>query len=320
MLTSHSSKDFLRFADLVGSSFSQKSKAFAIEKSELCTWRSLVAVFYNYSVIVIATLFGVKLNHPAAYVFLILIIAARQHGLLILIHEAVHGLLSKNKKVNFFIADLFCALPLGVNLWGYRENHLAHHNYLNQEADPDWTRKKKSDWNFPTSKKKLAQLFLMEIFYQFPKGRFLRIWNFLFKVKHPMKYRILIYSFYLLSGVCIYQLNLGVEFVLYWIVPLWFFLPGIFLVRSIAEHFGLTYEHELNSSRNVEASFMNSIFIPHNAGYHLTHHLYPQVPFYHIKELTDFLTNSESYKELSSTNDGYLFGKKTLLMQVLKKS
>ena len=90
-----------------------------------------------------------------AYPLAILIIAARQHALAILMHEASHYLASPDRRINEWLGSLLCAAPLLVNMQNYRRAHLAHHSHLNTERDPDWQRKTSSEqerkfWDFPT--------------------------------------------------------------------------------------------------------------------------------------------------------------------------
>ena len=61
--------------------------------------------------------------YPLAVIF----IGARLLALGLIMHEATHQLISKNKVVNDWLAELFCAWPLLISMRSYKVKHLAHH-------------------------------------------------------------------------------------------------------------------------------------------------------------------------------------------------
>jgi len=81
-------------------------------------------------------------------------------------------------------------------------------------------------------------------------------------------------------------------------------------IRSVAEHFGeLAYDHLLTSTRTVKVNWLEQFFIaPHNVGYHLEHHLYPGVPFYHLPKLHELLMEDAEYSGKAHLTQGYLSG------------
>ena len=81
-------------------------------------------------------------------------------------------------------------------------------------------------------------------------------------------------------------------------------------IRSVAEHFGeLAYEDDLSASRTVKPALLERFFIaPHQVGYHLEHHLYPGVPFYHLPKLHQLLMKQKKYQEKAHITNGYVRG------------
>src|SRR5262249_18038536 len=75
--------------------------------------------------------------NPLTYIAAVMIIGARQLGLAILMHDAAHGALHANAKVNDWLAQWLCAGPVGADLARYRPYHLQHHRYTEQPEDPD---------------------------------------------------------------------------------------------------------------------------------------------------------------------------------------
>ena len=66
-----------------------------------------------------------------------MVIGTRQLGLAILMHDAAHGLLFDNRRLNEWVATWLCAAPVFTSLQLYRPYHLTHHRHTQQAEDPD---------------------------------------------------------------------------------------------------------------------------------------------------------------------------------------
>ncbi|HEY5289943.1 MAG TPA: fatty acid desaturase, partial [Caulobacteraceae bacterium] len=94
-------------------------------------WKGLALVAHCWAVIGAATL--IALVWPITIPIAVVVIGARQLGLAILLHDAAHGVLHPNPKVNDWVAEWVCGGPLIA----YRNYHLQHHKYAQQAEDPD---------------------------------------------------------------------------------------------------------------------------------------------------------------------------------------
>ena len=117
-------------------------------------------------------------------------------------------------------------------------------------------------------------------------------------------------SFYIVLFTVLTVAGLWKYYLLFWIVP---YLSTFFMfqyIRSVAEHFGeLAYDHLLTSTRSVKATLIEQFFLaPHNVGYHLEHHLYPGVPFYHLPKLHNLLMEDADYNDKAHITQGYVKG------------
>ncbi|HSI87006.1 MAG TPA: fatty acid desaturase, partial [Candidatus Methylacidiphilales bacterium] len=65
-----------------------------------------------------------------------LLAAASLHGISLFTHEAVHGTLCENVKLNYALGAV-CAWPVLQNFSAYRVLHLDHHAHLGDDGDPD---------------------------------------------------------------------------------------------------------------------------------------------------------------------------------------
>ena len=84
------------------------------------------------------------------YLLTVAFIGARQHALLILMHDGVHYRLFRDRRLNDWTAEIILAWPNLISARAYRRNHFAHHRYLNTAQDPDWARRQGDlSWVFP---------------------------------------------------------------------------------------------------------------------------------------------------------------------------
>lgn len=68
-----------------------------------------------------------------------IIMGGVQHRLAAIAHEASHYTLLKNKIMNDLVGDWLCLFPLMSSVQLYRLNHMAHHQFVNDETfDPDY--------------------------------------------------------------------------------------------------------------------------------------------------------------------------------------
>ncbi len=278
-------------------------------------FRHGAAVLLNWGLIFIGIFAAEYFQSPFSYVGAVILIGARMHGLGILVHEAAHYRFLKNRYWNDLLTNLTATYFIFTTVDTYRKNHLAHHQHLNSDNDPDWVAKLgKGAYTFPKSRlefllRVLSYLFLyqgiLDAFW------FLKRFGGKKKATDPAKdnkwiqlgFNAILFTALTVFGGWKYYL-------LYWIVP---YLSTFFMfqyIRSVAEHFGdLAYEHDLNSTRSVKPNWLESFFIaPHNVGYHLEHHLYPGVPFYHLPELHRMLMELPDYSSAAHITQGYTTG------------
>jgi len=302
---------------------------------KLSAWRFGWAVACNYLVIaavvvavtaVIPELFTLSWPATIASVCLaglagVLIIATRQHALLVLMHEGAHRTVSNNRAVNDFLSDLFCGAPLLVSMRSYRSDHLTHHQHLNTSDDPDWCRKttdqqQRSQWLFPTTQPlplMLAKLYTYSVTYLLqslaanrastttPTG----IAQPELQPSNKTLGRLRL-GLYIAVATVLTITNAWIGFVVFWLVPMLLVLPLIMRIRSIAEHFALRHNHPLRQSRTVRAGLLERALIaPHHIGLHIDHHLLASVPFYNLPALHRLLLECPYYAKNAHLNDGY---------------
>ncbi len=253
-----------------------------------------------------------------------MVIASRQHALLILMHDTAHTLAFRRSTINDAIGELLCAGPLFISMFTYRRDHLAHHKWTNESEDPDWRFKledpqERPYWLFPRNDRSVLY--------------WLKLWAhavvFSFKILggnlkgarnkaglNPLAKRLVQarLASYVVLAIVLTVFGLWIDYLLFWVLPAFTVLPFMLRLRSIAEHFGLSYETELTETRTVKfrSRAEQFMFAPHNVSFHLDHHLYSAVPFYRATDLHALLEKDPAYKNGAHINDGYFIGARTL--------
>ncbi len=284
------------------------------ELSQLNPYRSMLQIGLEWIGITAIVVITDRFWSLPLYILAVLLIGGRQHALGVLMHEGAHKRLLKSHRLNDLVGNLFCAWPILSTVEGYRRTHFAHHRETNTDSDPDWLLKKnKPDWKFPKTWPGLVWLFirdvtamntleLVQIFRRYgnsPKSR-----NTSAQSSGRGYYRLI---YYLLAAVLLTVFSCWWEFLLFWIVPFLTTFKAFIRWRSIAEHFGVEYDHILRQSRTTYPGLLGRLMVgPIYINYHIEHHLYPSVPFYNMPKLHQALIdNTEFRNNAHITKNGY---------------
>lgn len=241
--------------------------------------------------VIIAAIAGFILwPNAVSFIAAFLIIGSRQHGLAVLMHEAAHGILFKNRTLNDLAGQYLLAAPYGADMYSYRRYHLKHHRYAQSENDPDLPLSVK----YPLSRASMTRKLLRDMFgltyirlrlaaLNANKGRGKPDGIEAFEKSSmwpTLIANVIIFGGFLAIGHP--WLFLGL-----WLLPLvtWFFV--IIRIRNIAEHAVTTRDdNPLTHARTTRAGWLARIFLaPYWVNYHIEHHAYMYVPCYRFKAL-----------------------------------
>lgn len=274
--------------------------------------QALILIWIEIAALIVAARF--LLPHEYfwyAYIPLIFFIAGRQGALLQLVHEASHGLLHPSKRVNDAISSWFCAYPIGITHEGYARGHYKHHAHTATKDDPKSDREK---YYVPDVRNPKLYLLLLKdllgitalvIFFAYGKNAE----EVEDRKKQEEQRESLVKK---LMWLCVVQtLLLGVlfqfnvlDYILLWLLPA--MSPHMFLmrVRGIAEH-GLAGQLGVDVKNVNEGVFYTRSFLTPtrsykftplvwlekaligslSVNYHHEHHLFPNVPFYRLRDI-----------------------------------
>ncbi len=257
------------------------------------SWKGLALVVHCWLVIGAATAMG--LVWPLTLPLAIMIIGARQLGLAILMHDAAHGVLHTNAKVNDWVAEWLC----GGGVQAYRPYHLQHHKYAQQANDPDLG----LSAPFPVTGTSLRRKIVRDLTGQtWFKQRFGRLTAKLkTRAAGQPVFPILADEirrqrrWLILNGLAILAFSLAGYpwgwFAL-WLAPraTWFQL--VTRLRNIAEH-ALVAENEpdpLRHARTTHATLIERALIaPYYVNYHGEHHMVMHVPCWNLPRASRLL-------------------------------
>lgn len=256
------------------------------------TWQGPLMVAHAWTVIGLC-MAAVSLtgHHPLVLVAAVVIIGNRQLGLAILMHEAAHGLLHRNKRWNDILGQWFTAAPVGTDLQFYRPYHLSHHRHVQTEKDPDLPLAAP----FPTTRASMRRKVIRDLTGQtFLKQRALAI-RALFNpelaqvpgaetiaarsaVRRFLAMNLLMFGILTASGH-------GLLYFTCWLLPLATWNPLATRIRNIAEHACVQSDHTnpLSQARTTKANFIERMmFAPYWVHFHAEHHAMMYIPCFRL--------------------------------------
>ena len=100
-------------------------------------WRAWAILLGNWSMIA-AIFFVVAIwPNPLFLILAVILLAGRQMGLAVLMHDCGHGTFFNSRVLNDFVGQWLCALPIMNDQPSYARGHLEHHRQAGTQADPD---------------------------------------------------------------------------------------------------------------------------------------------------------------------------------------
>jgi len=266
-------------------------------------WRGLVLVAGAWGLIFAAGALFVLWPNPLSFVLAVMVIGARQLGLAILMHDAAHGALHPNQKINDWVGEWLCAAPVGARLRSYRDYHLKHHRFTEQPEDPDLA----LSAPFPITRASLWRKIARDLTGQtFLKQRRAQVFGGrkAGEVVNSSTWRFLGANALLFVGLAI--AGIWWAYPALWIVPMATWLPLVTRLRNIAEHACVKAQADpLTHARTTFANPIERLLIaPYWVHYHAEHHAFMHVPCYRLERLHKLLTAKQHGARIQ-TASGY---------------
>lgn len=199
------------------------------------------------------------------------------NAFVLLLHEGMHGTLFRSQALNRWASVVFGA-SVGMSFTAYRRLHTLHHDHLGHDDDPDdyhaYTKSPAAFWALQGLRLALGAavyVFAIPIVASIRGTRADR-------VGMAQEYVVLVALWALALWLVPWEVLLWG-----WLVPLPV-VAALVQIRGLTQH-GLTDRHDpLLASRTVRPHPAVS-FLLLNENLHLEHHLFPEVPSYHLPAL-----------------------------------
>lgn len=264
----------------------------------------------------------------AGYVFAplavlgVAVMAAFQHRLSGLAHDASHYTLFRNKLANELVSDLFLMFPIVAMTQKYRLAHFGHHRFVNDpNHDPDLIRlNHPHPREFPVSKRKFWRDYVLlglwppvMLRYLFGRAKAANLGTSngdkpLRNAYNMAVARRMRGAYWLALLAMVHAFNAWPVFWLFWVVPLLTFYPFYMLLREVAHHANAPDDGDFTNSRVFRVHpLLEAAVFPYGQAFHLTHHLFAMVPHYRIAQAHEILLGFPEYRDTITVCNGYFF-------------
>ncbi|MFF3222382.1 fatty acid desaturase [Nocardia suismassiliense] len=283
---------------------------------KLDNYHAVLGLAFDYAVVALAIYLSVGMSYWFYPVSLVLI-GSTQRALVNILHESSHKVLARNGKLNVLLGTVFAGHLVFHMYNPYRSSHIGlHHRFLGDpEKDPDYEFHNGVGLYDPDMSSRTfflrnilsALLGLRTVEYV----RYIVEDRLLFRadsvtVSMPMSLRTERWILASLWSVILVALASGgflVEFVLFWIVPLFTTAVAIGWLSELAEHYPLPESEtkQILMTRNRHGWAVERFLLGrHNDNYHLVHHLNTGVPFWNMKKAHAVLADDPAYARWDS--------------------
>jgi fatty acid desaturase len=105
-----------------------------LELNDLRSWCSIAV---NWALVFASFAVVARWPNPVSILLALFVIGARQLGFAVMMHEASHRTLLRNRRLNDWVGNWLCAYPIWSDVHPYRPYHLRHHAKTGSPQDPD---------------------------------------------------------------------------------------------------------------------------------------------------------------------------------------
>lgn len=271
--------------------------------------RGLWLIAHAWGVIGLAVAMAVV--WPLTIPLAVMIIGGRQLGLAILMHDAAHGALARDLKLNDWLGEHLTA----GGLHKYRPYHLQHHKYAQQAEDPDLVLSAPFPITGRSLRRKIARDLTGRTWLKLRWGQVAAelkarkagetVWPILMR-ELKRKRRFFIGG---LATTAVFA-----PFGYWWVWPVLWVLPAatwlqmITRLRNIAEHACIRKDEPdpLRHARTTRANLIErAVLAPYWVNYHCEHHMFMHLPCYSLPKAHRLL-RAQGVTERMEVEPGYL--------------
>jgi fatty acid desaturase len=271
--------------------------------TELDDVRSALGVLQTLSLTLAAIGAALLASHPLPALLAVVFIGTQQHAMFVLVHEAAHYRLFRNRTLNDAVGRLLGTVT-GISMCSYRVVHRLHHNDLYGQNDPDIA----LHGGYPRGRAYLLRKLAGDLsgfnawktFHYFfgnpalnaQTGAALRPLDDTAPAlrRAARRDRWGVVAFHAGAPAAMFALGGGSALAVYmvlWLLPIATVVQAILRVRAILEHGAVrdTSSPFTAARTNLAGPLARLFLFPHHVNYHIEHHLFPAVPHYHLPRL-----------------------------------
>ncbi|MEZ5568038.1 MAG: fatty acid desaturase family protein [Halioglobus sp.] len=240
--------------------------------------------------------------NPLTIGLAVVLLAGRQLGLSVLMHDCGHRTLFRTPWLNDVIGQWLCALPVMSDQPAYARGHLVHHREAGTPRDPDlpnyqaypvsrasFRRKVMRDLTGQTGFKLIAHI---------ARGASGIVSDEKRSSAWPFVQQLLVQA---LLFLVLWACGIGWTYLL-WVVSFMTVFMLVVRIRQVAEHAAVPDLFDAdprNNTRTVEAPWWQRlIFAPNGVNYHMEHHFMASVPCYRLRALREHLRRKHALDDV----------------------
>ena len=276
------------------------------QKSDL---RGAWMVFCNWALIALAFAIAYRWPNLLGIIIAILMLAGRQLGLSILVHECGHRSLFTTRKLNDICGHWLAGYPVFLDMDKYAKGHLVHHRTAGTEQDPDLPNYR----NYPISR----ESFYRKVWRDLSGQTAIKLIGSLVKsgqdqrshstrktaASGDQKANPVLRNSLLVNAALLLLLTVLAHPALYllWVIAYMTVYMLVLRIRQIAEHADVPDLFDLDPRKNTRTTYTNPLtrllIAPNFVNYHLEHHILASVPAYHLKRMHHLLKQRGAYED-----------------------
>lgn len=263
-------------------------------------------IFCTWAIIAAAFAISYIWPNPISFVISIILLAGRQLGLSVIVHDCGHHALFASKHLNELCGNWFGGYAVFLDMEKYARGHLVHHRTAGTREDPDLPNYQA----YPISK----HSFYRKVWRDLSGQTALKLINAIAKSgqdarsrdntgtqKQTRKNNHALRNSFIVNGVMLLLLTVFAHPALYllWVIAYLTVYMLILRIRQIAEHADVPDLYDPDPRKNTRTTYTNPLtrltIAPNFVNYHLEHHLLASVPAYNLKRMHHLLKQRGAY-------------------------
>ncbi len=221
------------------------------------------------------------------------------NGFVLLLHEGMHGILTRGQRLNRWLS-VALGIPLFMSFSAYQLLHNRHHRFLGEARDPDhydnYAHRPRTVWLMQVTRLLFGSLLYLLLIPVLS----LRWGKPVERRRIVVEYAILGVSYALVFSAVPLGILLKV-----WLVPI-LFTSLLINLRGLTQHGESDPSDPFTASRSVYPRNPLVSWLMMNENLHLEHHLFPEIPSHHLPAVTELIKATAPSRLASESYSGFL--------------